>query len=426
MAKKESKVMLCPSCGKDISEALTTNIENKIRHQFETEMKETEKEYKQKIKDLQDEANQKLEDALKEERQKIEKEAKRKAEESISKDFKDLQEQVKEKSERLKEAEKQELQLRKEKRELADATEAFELEMQRKLDEEKKKIFEEAFGKAEEKHELKYKDILKINDDLKKQIQDLQKKSEQGSQKLQGEVLEEELENLLAEAFPTDEIVPISSGVLGADILQKVYSRSGKGHGSILFESKRAKNWSNGWIPKLKGDMMEAKADIGVIVTTTLPEGIINFGCIDKVIVVHYKMILPVATLLRNQLSEISLTKNLNVGKNEKMEALFNYLTSAEFRQRFESVGSAFKEMKEDLEREKRAIKKQWAKRDQQIEQVFTGLGTMYGGMQAVIGSSLPNIKLLEFDSSSDDLKQNEAVMPVNGRKKRKKATIMV
>ena len=487
MARKKSTsdqlstVITCPSCGKEIplDKALTSNIESKIKSQFESELIETENKYKKQLKEkekmlksVQEEANEKLEEALKEERKKIEKDVKKKAEESISKELrdlkeqikeksekldkaekdelnlrkekreleeskkkfeiemqrkldeerkkisedafkkaeeltskelKDLQEQIKEKSERLQKAEEKELQLRKEKRELDEAKEKFELEMQRKLDEERKKILEDAFKKAEENHELKDKEKQKIIDDLKNEIQELQKKSQQGSQKLQGEVLEEELENVLEDTFKNDEIKPISSGIKGADVLQMVFASAGNCCGKILFESKNAKNWSNGWISKLKKDMLEEKADIGVIVTTVLPDEIETFGIIDKVVVVHYRLVIPVANMLRNQLLEVSRTKSYNVGKNEKMEALYNYLTSTEFRQRIESIGGAFKDMMEDLQREKRAMMKQWSKREKQIEQVFNGLGSMYGSMQGLVGSSLQDIKLLEIHESSEE-----------------------
>lgn len=417
MAKKSSTekalmVISCPNCGKNVTldEALTANIESKFKLKFESELSETESKYKKELKEkdkllklTQEKAEEELEKALKVERLKLEKEAKKRAEESISKELKDLKEQLQEKSEKLEKADENELKFRKEKRELEEAQRKFQLEMERKLDEERKKIIEGAVKRAEENHELKDKEKQKIIDDLKNQIQELQKKSEQGSQKLQGEVLEEELERVLGDNFRTDEIKPISSGVAGADVLQKVHTSGGISCGSILFESKNAKNWSNGWISKLKKDMLEEKADIGVLVTTVLPEGIDAFGIIDKIFVVHYRLVIPVATMLRNQLLEISLTKSFNVGKNEKMEALYNYLTSTEFRQRIESIGGAFKDMMDDLQREKRAMIKQWSKREKQIEQVFNGLGSMYGSMQGLVGSSLQNIKLLEMQESSED-----------------------
>ncbi len=340
---------------------------------------------------------------MKEERQKIEKEAKKKAENSISKELKDLQEQIKEKDEKLEIAEDNEIKLRKEKRELDEDKRKFKLDNERKLEEGRKKIFEEAVKITEENHDLKDKEKQKIIDDLKTQIHDLQRKSEQGSQKLQGEVLEEELEKMLKNAFPRDDIEPISSGVVGADVIQKVYSQSGKISGKILFESKNANNWGGSWITKLKKDMIGVKADIGVIVAKTLPEGIDTFGCIEKIIIVHYKLVVPVTVLLRNQLLEVSLTKGFGIGKNEKMESLYTYLTSTEFRQKIESIVGAFKDMNEDLDKEKRATMKQWAKREKQVDQLIHGVASMYGNMQGLIGSSLQDIKLLEMQESNDN-----------------------
>src|SRR3989338_3448806 len=115
--------------------------------------------------------------------------------------------------------------------------------MERKNEEERKKIYDETSKRIIEEHELKDKEKDKQMNDLKKEINEWKRKAEQGSQKLQGEVLEQELEQILREQFSTDEIDPISSGINGADILQKVCSKTGKICGTILIESKNAKNW---------------------------------------------------------------------------------------------------------------------------------------------------------------------------------------
>lgn len=413
MPKSTGMKITCPYCNKSITldEVLMSPIEDKIRKNFESELKNSEKKYLSEIKKIKSELTNKekeiieieesMKDKLKSEfdkhKKQIEEEAKTKAEKSIGLEMKDLQEQLKEKSDMLEKAQKQELELRKEKRKIETEKKNFELEMNRKLDDERKKIYEDALKKASDEHTLKNKEKQKTIDDLTKQITDLKRKAEQGSQKLQGEVLELELEEVLQRNFNNDDIEPIVSGAKGADIFQKVKSNNGKLCGSILIESKQAKNWSDTWISKLKKDQREAKADIGVLVSTVLPDGIDNFAFIEGIVVVHFKSVIPVILLLRNQLFEVARTKSFNTGKNEKMEALYTYLTGTEFRQKVETIVEAFANMMDDLQKEKRAMTKIWSKREKQIEQAFYGIAGMYGGLQGIIGSSLPEIKSLNM-----------------------------
>jgi hypothetical protein len=387
----------CPHCHKKITldEALTHSLEENLKKDIESKYNSKIKKYEKDITDLKKSKDKEIEDALKFQKSKIEKGAKEKAEKSMRKDLKDLQEQLNEKDELLEKAEKEELKLRKERRQLEDDKKRFEIESQRKLDEERKTIYEEATKKANDEIDLKLKEKDKQNIDLRNQISELKRKSEQGSQQLQGEVLELEIERILRENFSMDNISPISTGVKGADILQKVCSNNGKECGSILIESKRAK-WSETWISKLKKDQREEKCDLAVLASTSLPEGIDTFAYRDGVIIVSYKTIVPVIVLLRNQLIELHRSKMSNVDKNEKMEMIYTYLTGTEFRQKIESMAESFIQMMGDLQKEKRAFTKIWSKREKQIEQACYGLAGMYGSMQGIIGSSLPEIKQLD------------------------------
>jgi len=417
MAKKITTKITCPYCNKAITldEALTHPLEEKISKQLEKKYQQEVIKVKvelskkdNEISELKKSAEQQIEEALKAQKEKIESDAKKKAESLIKKDITDLKEQVKEKDELLKKAEREELKLRKERRELEDDKGKFELEMQRKLDEERKEIFEKAEKKVEEEHELKDLERNKQIEDMKKQINELKRKAEQGSQKIQGEVLELELEQRLRENFVYDEIEPISSGIQGADILQKVFSKTGKLCGSVLLESKNAKKWSDSWVSKLKKDQRRIKADIGVIVTTVLPEGVNDFVCSEGIIIVHYHNVIPVIVLLRNQLFEITRTKTFNIDKNEKMQVMYQYLIGTEFRQKVEMVVEAFADMMKDLQKEQRAMARTWSKREKQIQQAFYGIAGMYGGMQGILGSSLPEIKSLELPEILPEKKEEK------------------
>lgn len=394
------QTITCPNCGEKIAltDALMHPFEEKIRKKVEANIHKKEEEIAKREKELEKsekKIKKQLAQELKKAKAKIEKEAKKGAEEALRVELNDLQEQIKEKDEKLQEAQEQELELRKQRRELEESKKSFEIEMARKLDEERKEIEERAIKSAEEEHRLKDLEREKQNNDLKKQIIELKRKIEQGSQQLQGEVFELDLENLLKANFPNDLIEPVPTGMKGADILQRVNAVSGRCCGIIIWESKRTKRWNDGWIKKLKNDQRSVNAEIAAIVTTTMPKDVINFGVRDGVLVANHQSVIPVTTILRTHLMELARTKQLNVSKNEKIEILFNYLTGPRFRQKVEAFAEALIGMKIDLDREKIAMNKIWAKREQQMVHALYSIATMYGDMQGIIGASLPEIKSL-------------------------------
>ena len=223
------------------------------------------------------------------------------------------------------------------------------------------------------------------------------KKADQGSQQLQGEVQELELEENLRREFSLDVIGPVPKGEFGGDVVQRVVSVSGQLCGMILWESKRTKNWSDGWLPKLREDQRAAKADIAVIVSQSLPKGLDTFQTIDGVCVTHPRLVLPVATLLRQSLIEVAQSRQAIHGQQAKTEMVYDYLTSSRFRQRIEAIVEAFSTMQADLEREKKVITKQWAKRDEQINRVMKATVGMYGDLQGIVGKTLQEIESLEL-----------------------------
>jgi hypothetical protein len=216
---------------------------------------------------------------------------------------------------------------------------------------------------------------------------------------LQGEVLELELENLLRAKFPFDTIEPVPKGEFGGDTLQRVVSPSGLMSGTILWESKRTKNWSNAWLVKLREDQRTAKAEIAVLVSQALPEGVETFDVIDGVWVTHPRSILPVATILRHTLLQVSTARLVNEGQQTKAEMVYQYLTGPRFRQRVEAIVEAFTCMQEDLDKERKAIMKQWAKRDEQIERVMGATVGMYGDLQGIAGKSMQEIEGLDLNA---------------------------
>jgi hypothetical protein len=232
---------------------------------------------------------------------------------------------------------------------------------------------------------------------MQQKIEELKQKAEQGSQQLQGEVQELELENLLRAKFPFDLIEPVPKGEFGGDALHRVNSQSGTACGSILWESKRTRNWSDGWLAKLREDQRTAKAEIAVLVSQVLPKGVESFDVVDGVWVTSPRAALPVATVLRHTLLEVSLARQVSDGQQSKTELVYQYLTGPRFRHRVEAIVEAFSSMQEDLAAEKKAIQRQWAKREVQLDNVLQSTAGMYGDLQGIAGKSLQEIAGLEF-----------------------------
>ena len=214
---------------------------------------------------------------------------------------------------------------------------------------------------------------------LQCEIEELRRKAEQGSQQLQGEVQELELESMLGSAFVYDTITRVPKGEFGGDVLHRVVmNQTGAVCGTILWESKRTKTWSDGWLAKLRQDQRAAKADVAVIVSQALPKGVKQFELIDGVYVVSPQCVRPVAEMLRGLLVEVAGVRLAAEGRETKAAVVYQYLTGARFRQHMQAIVEAFTTMQEDLSAEKKVMMKQWAKREMQIER---GLGALRGFM---------------------------------------------
>ncbi len=410
----QEQTIVCPNCGKEIplTETLFHQIKESLQKEYDDKAREKEQELARREKLLAEEARkiedskqaveQQIAERLKAEREKLKQEAKKEAEEAILLERKDLQEQIAEKEKKIEESRSIELDLRKKVREAEEAKKSADLEVARRIDEEREKIKQKALETFTDDHRLKDLEKDKKISDMLKTIEDLKRKAEQGSMQTQGEVLELDLEALLKTRFPVDEIEPVPKGMRGTDILQKVYSRGGQHCGTIVWETKRTRAWSDGWISKLKDDQREIKAEIAVIVTETMPKDAGSFVQIEGVWVTTFSLAGSLAEVLRTGLMQVFQAKLSAVGKNEKMEVLYNYLSGPEFKQKVEAIVETFKSMKEDLDKEKRSITKIWAQRGKQIERVIMNTAGMYGDMQGIIGASLPQIKMLELGAEDE------------------------
>ena len=403
----------CPNCGHqfEISDALTAQIREHLKGELQQEINCREKELKKRLDNLkaEKEALEKDRESIDEEVEKklqlkldeAEVKAAKKAESKYTEQLKELQAVLSEHEDSIKIYRENELELRKRQRELEKATEDAELEMTRKLDDERTKIRLEAVNKIIDQHKLKDLEKDKVISDLKSALDDMRRKAEQGSMETQGEVLEQDFEAQLKRYFPHDEIQPVPKGIRGADLIQIVRTAFGAKCGVLLLETKNTKAWSSQWIPKLKDDMIETRAAIAILVSVVLPDDVIRFGMVDGVWVSDPLSAIPLACALRQQLISLDCERQASVGKNEKMELLYQYLSGTEFKQRIEGIVEAFIAMQDQVNKERRAMEKQWKEREKQIERVIKNTVGLYGDMQGIIGGQIPLIHLLEFESEA-------------------------
>jgi hypothetical protein len=300
-------------------------------------------------------------------------------------------------NEKLAEAQRTQAEFLKKQRELDDARREVELTVEKRIASELEKVRSLAQKEAEENFKMKAMEREQLIASMQKKITELKQKAEQGSQQLQGEVQELELEKLLRDAFPLDTIQAVPKGEFGGDVLQCVFGQNGQACGAILWETKRTKNWHEAWLSKLREDQRAAKAEVAVLVSQALPRGVDGFDFVDGIWVSNPRVVLPLATSLRHALLQVGMAQQASVGQQTKTEMVYQYLTGSCFRQRIEAIVEAFSSMQEDLDKERKTIMKQWSKRETQINKVIESTLGMYGDLQGIAGKSMQEIKGLEF-----------------------------
>lgn len=317
--------------------------------------------------------------------------------EDKSKTIAELQQILEQRDTKLAEAQKAQADLLRKQRELDDAKRELEITIEKRVQETLVTARDQARKEAEEALKLKVLEKEQTIASMQKQLEELHRKAEQGSQQLQGEVLELQLEAMLGTKFPQDRIAPVPKGEYGGDVLQSIVDPTGHTCGTILWESKRTKNWSDGWLVKLREDQRAAKADLAILVSQAVPKGVETFDLVEGVWVTHPRCLIPVALALRQLLVEVASTRVASEGQQTKMEMVYQYLTGPRFRQRVQAIVEAFSSMNEDLDKEKKVIMKQWAKREEQIDRVMQATVGMYGDLQGIAGKSLQEVAGLEF-----------------------------
>lgn len=309
-----------------------------------------------------------------------------------------IQEELDSKSNKLAEAQKNELELRKAKNELEEQKKTFELDKQRQLDEERQKIRLQTLDEFSQSHKLKDLEKDKVISDLKNALQEAQLKASQSSQQLQGEVQELDLEEDLKKIFISDDINPVGKGVRGADIIQVVKTDRGNTCGTIIWESKRTKNWTDEWVSKLKEDLRSSKSDIAILITSVLPKEINKgFGYYQGIWVAEIKFAIPLAETMRQRLIDIAREKFINQNQAGKKDMLFSYIASNEFKQQVESLVEVYQEIQEQVTKERAAFEKIWKSRESQAQRLLKGTANIIGSIQGVAGQSTAQIKGLDL-----------------------------
>lgn len=358
--------IICPHCGQsvEVTEAFKTQLEasilNKEREAYQKQLRETQEEA---VKELQ------------------------------------------KKETELEKMRSVELSLRKEKNQLEEAKRNFELEKQRQIDRERDNIRQKTLEEAQEAYHLKEKEWLQKLESTQKSLEDAQRKAHQGSQQMQGEVQELDLEELFRREFIQDIIEPVGKGVLGADIRQTVKSPLGVICGTILWESKRTKAWSDSWITKLKNDLLADRANIPAIISEVVPdEAKSGIGLKDGVWITTPKLAVALAMLLRSRLLDVAKQKKIALNQQSKAEDLYDYVTSHDFQNQVEAMIEIYQEMQRQIQKERIAFEKSWKLREAQVGRLLSGVAGIYGSMQGIAGAALPSIKTLELGEEQEKL----------------------
>ncbi|MEO5645830.1 MAG: DUF2130 domain-containing protein [Bacteroidia bacterium] len=417
----DSNIINCPKCGKEInvSDILYHQVQDKLSKDFEAKNAQKDKDLQKKLENLQSEKEQLAKDKeaiqqkvdsevkskLTAEKTKLEKSIRNDLKEETSEQIQSLTKELELKSGQVKELNKTKAEVEKLKREKDELRDTVVLEKEKefseKLKDEKIKIKKQ----ADEASTMKIKELEKQLEVQKELAEEMKRKAEQGSMQLQGEVQELAIEEILASLFSFDLISEVGKGVKGADVIQTVRNKIGTDCGTILYESKRTKSFSNDWITKLKTDAVATKADICIIVTEALPEGIDRIGQKDGVWICSFNDFKGLVLVLRESLIKINDAYSSQTNKGEKMQMLYDYLTSTEFRLQVGAIIEGFTDLQNGYIQEKRAMERIWKQREKQLEKVLLNTNHFIGSIKGIAGSSIPDLKQI---GSADNILELE------------------
>ena len=414
----------CPECGHefDISDVLYDQVEHELKAQYEARLKQERERYRAESERLaaqrealdrareeqQEAVSKAIRDGLARERETLRRKIAAEVQEEESGRLKALQEELERKSAQVKEYHKAQAEIERLKREKDEAASKAEADAQRRLNEQLAAERERIQKDEEEKQTLKIREKDHVIQQLNDKLKDLQRKAEQGSMQLQGEVQELAIEEWLAGAYPLDSIEEIKKGARGGDCIQVINTRSATRCGRIYYESKRTKAFQPAWIEKFKADVREKGANIGVLVTEAMPADMPQMGQRDGVWICTFADLPSLSAVLRDSLIAIHRALASQENRGDKMSMIYDFVTSDEFRMQVEAIVEGFTQMQADLESEKRAMTRLWKMREKQIEKVLLNTGNMYGAIRGIAGSAIPAVQRLELPGADADLDADE------------------
>jgi len=416
---QQSKKIKCPNCEQeiDVNDILYQQVDEEIRKKYRDELKNEKNKYQRQLDSLSEEKeqfkkekeqqNQKVAEAIKKGIKNEEKQLRMKIKTEIQEEQSDmvkiLKEDLSEKSSQLKEFNKAKSTIERLKREKDELRDSIEAESQKKFSEIIVKEKERIRKNEEEKSQLKLLEKENLIEQLSTKLKEAQRKVDQGSMQVQGEVLELAIEGWLRDKFPLDNIEEIKKGAKGADILQIVNTRDKQNCGTIYYESKRTKGFQPAWIEKFKNDIREKKASIGVLITETMPADMERMGLRDGVWICTFEEFKGLCLVLRQSIIQVSNAITAQENKGEKTVMLYNFLTGMEFHQQVEGIVEGFTQMRSDLDSEKRAVMGNWKKREKQIEKVVLNTINMYSSIRGIAGNAVQSVPLLEMFPGEDE-----------------------
>jgi hypothetical protein len=407
-----SKEIKCPKCSHTfgIGEAVGEEIKKELREQMVAYKKQKDEEFIKREKELQKQAQDKENEyttRLQEEKiilqQKLEQNLRR----SITADFENtirlLEQNNKDNEEKLKLSRQKELEFLQKELALQNREQELEISVQRQLQEERlklaeelRKIEEQKTAARENEYHLRMREMEKQLDDQKKLVEEMKRRAEQGSTQLHGEVQELVLEEMLKARFPFDMVCEVDKGVRGADCMLTVRNNIGQECGKIIFESKRTKHFEKGWIEKLKTDMRSTTADIGVIVTKTMPDSLEQFGQLEGIWICTFDEVAALVHVLRDSIIKVYGAVRSQENKGDKMHMLYDYLTSNEFGEQWKAIREGFMSMKLSIQKERDAMEKLWKAREKQLEKVLLNASHIKGSIEGIAGSDNIQLSLLD------------------------------
>ncbi|MBV9962523.1 MAG: DUF2130 domain-containing protein [Parafilimonas sp.] len=410
-------LITCPSCGNEFepSDVMREEMQKQLRQQMKEWQQKKEEDYKLKEASFQKQLSVKDEEVNKriaDEKKRIQSDLEQSIRKSISADFENqlklLQQSVADNEEKLKEARRKELDFLQKEQTLKRKEEEFELNVQKKIIEEReklsieiRKIEAQKIEQLENDFRLRLAEKEKQLEDQKKLAEEMKRKAEQGSMQLQGEVQELMLESILHATFPHDKIIPVGKGVRGADCIQTVCNPFGNECGKIIYESKRTASFSADWIDKLKADMRSQGADIAVIVTQTLPKDMERFGEKEGVYVCTFAEVRSLASVLRTSILKVFALTKSQEGKGDKMHMLYDYLTGNEFSEQWKAIREGFLSLKISIQKERDAMERLWSAREKQLDKVLINASKIRGSIDGIAGSDAVDLNLLDDESNN-------------------------